>query len=157
MPAHNAKGTTERTLLRITPEERAIVERLQQAWGAADIKLSLNDVIRAAIRRTMIVRPTTFAEADALISKHTAECTEGCSTGGVGPGCVDGRYIAELCQGVRQTLRALQEAAQRPAAPAPVPAPRPAAPAPQKATQPRRGQHGAGLTLSARELLRDAG
>jgi hypothetical protein len=93
-----SKGRTSQIPLRMRPEERAIVERLQ-AWGAAaglSPSPSLNDVLCHLIRRAELPVSRTVSEGMAAIQAHAESC-EDCEPYRP-PRCLDGVYLRELNQ-----------------------------------------------------------
>jgi hypothetical protein len=91
-----SKGRTSHFALKMRPEERAIVERVQ-AWGAeAGLAPSLNDVLCHLIRRAELPVPHTVAEGMAAIRAHWADCSD-CESYRP-PRCLDGVYLRELNQ-----------------------------------------------------------
>lgn len=92
MPA--SKGLTKGLPLRMTDEERDLVDQLQASYAAAGVTASLNDVLRHLIRRTEIPLPKTTAEGHAMINAHWATCRD-CEAHRP-PRCLDGLYLREL-------------------------------------------------------------
>lgn len=60
--------------LRMDPEERAIVERVQASFAAVGVTASLNDVLRHLIRAAEIPIPATAEEAHAAFLAHQEQC-----------------------------------------------------------------------------------
>ncbi|MFJ3812593.1 hypothetical protein ACIPWE_40320 [Streptomyces sp. NPDC090073] len=119
-----SKALTRENTLRTTETERLILEQEQKRFAEFGLTLSLNDVMRALIRRAAIPVPTTKAEAQRIIDQHWDDCSE-CGPG-AGPRCPDGVYIRDCYTLLRRALRAHEPP---PAPPAPAPAPRPVMPA----------------------------
>jgi hypothetical protein len=90
------KGRTSAFALKMRPEERAIVERVQ-AWGVEaglDPSPSLNDILCHLVRRAEIPVPLSSAEALTAIEEHWETCPD-CESYRP-PRCLDGLYLREM-------------------------------------------------------------
>jgi hypothetical protein len=79
------------TRLRAMPEERDILARVQASFAAVGVEVSLNDVIRHAIRAMEIPRPADEAEAHSAWIEHHMGCDD--CQGHRTPQCPDGVLI----------------------------------------------------------------
>jgi len=86
------KGATSKFPLRMTPQERALVEEVQEVYGAAGVAMSLNDVLRHLVRRAAIVLAHTVEESSAAIRAHCGGCPD-CDADALRFGCPDGLYL----------------------------------------------------------------
>lgn len=86
------KGATSKFPLRLTPQERTLVEETQEVYGAAGVPMSLNDTIRFLVRRTSIVLAHTVPESRAQIRKHCEGCRH-CDVDTRTFGCPEGLYL----------------------------------------------------------------
>lgn len=97
---------TYHTRLRATPEERAILERVQESLAAVGVAASLNDVLRHLIRAAEIPIPADAVEARDALLAHQADCAP-CKSSKT-PRCPDGIFIRREFQrhlGVRDGRR----------------------------------------------------
>lgn len=86
-------GLTERLLLRMTAEERALIEAVQDVYGRQGVRMSLNETLRHLVRRGGIVLAHTVDEAEDAVRKHVANC-EDCARCRAGQfGCPEGLYL----------------------------------------------------------------
>jgi hypothetical protein len=90
------EGTTSHYPLKMTPEERAIVDRQQAIFKEAGVTdLSVNKVLRHLIRRAELPVPRTVGEGMAELQRHVESCEDGCQPFRP-PRCPDGLYLREL-------------------------------------------------------------
>lgn len=87
------KGLTSKFPLAMTPEERAIVERVQLAHAQSDIRITLNDAIRILIRRAATPLPDSVDQARDRVTAHWTAC-DACT--GMTPGCADGWWLQDV-------------------------------------------------------------
>jgi hypothetical protein len=86
------KGLTSAYPLKMTAEERALLENVQRVYGVEGVEMSLNDTIRHLIRRGGIVLAHTVEGAQDAIRKHCKTC-EHCELEPWKLGCPDGLYL----------------------------------------------------------------
>lgn len=89
-----SKSLTRENTLRTTNDERRILLDEQKWYAENGLTLSLNDVVRALIRRATVPVPLTKAEATEAVRAHSAACPVCEST--KPPACPDGLYIRLL-------------------------------------------------------------
>jgi len=124
MPAHS-KNLTERTTLRYTAPEAAILAKVVQAHEQLGIKISTNDAIRLCIRRAALPLPSSPAAARRAVDKHISECDH-CTMTQIR--CPDGWMFVDAYGRVTGTTPA------DPVSPAHDPAPAPQEPVQRTAT-----------------------
>jgi len=90
--APKIKGATHTMSLRLTPQERTLVEEVQGVYGAAGVGMSLNEVIRHLVRRAGIVLAHTVEESRAQIQAHCEGCAN-CDADDERFGCPEGLYL----------------------------------------------------------------
>jgi hypothetical protein len=90
MPA--PKGLTKQLPLRMTDDERKLIETVQEVYGREGITLSLNDTVRHLIRRAGIVLAHSREAAEDQIREHCDGCPL-CDCEAVTYGCPDGLYL----------------------------------------------------------------
>jgi hypothetical protein len=100
MPA--PKGLTKQLPLRMTDEERALIESVQTLYGAHGVTLSLNDVVRHLIRRAAVIVAHTPAESLLQLLEHCKGC-EHCEAETGSYKCADGLFLSRT---YRRVLRA---------------------------------------------------
>lgn len=86
-----SKGLSKALHLRMTAEERAILDRVQASFDGVGVSASLNDVIRHLIRVAEIPIPATVDEARHAVMAHKAECAD--CRDSKKPRCPDGVYV----------------------------------------------------------------
>lgn len=129
-----SKGLTCENTLRTTSAERVILEHEQQWYAQNGITLSLNDVMRALIRRAKIPVPMTMEHATEEVTRHCEQCPE-CGSPEELPQCPDGLYIRQFYAHFL-TARAAPPAPDNPAARRTVSGRRPLLPPPPGKVQP---------------------
>ena len=92
MPAHS-KGLTERTSLRYTADEKAILTNVIRAHADVGITISLNDAVRVLIRRGGSSLPDDVPTAQRRFVDHVEAC-DACTADC--PGCPDGWWLADV-------------------------------------------------------------
>jgi hypothetical protein len=89
--APRSKGLTSHYALKMRPEEREIIERVQASLAAVGVTASLNDVLRHLVRAAEIPRPADVGEAQGAWLAHQSECDD--CKGHRTPQCPDGVLI----------------------------------------------------------------
>ncbi len=98
-----SKGITSHYPLKMTPEERALLEQARQVYKAGGgMELSLNDMVRHLIRRAGMPLGLTPDETHAQIAQHASACPD-CELEAEAFRCPDGFY---LYRNHRRVLRA---------------------------------------------------
>jgi hypothetical protein len=95
------KGATSKYPLRMTPEERELLELVRTVYGKEGVEMSLNDTLRHLIRRGGIVLRHTPDEALAQIREHCDTCPD-CDLQADKPSCPEGLYLARNFKRVRE-------------------------------------------------------
>jgi hypothetical protein len=98
-----SKGLTRQQLLRMTEDERTLIETVREVYGREGIEMSLNDTLRHLVRRAEIVLACTVDGAEAAVRDHRASCPECAGLPDERFGCPDGVY---LHRNYRRVLRA---------------------------------------------------
>lgn len=88
-----SKGLTRAQTLRMTDEERALIETVQDVYGRAGVRMTLNDTVRHLIRRAAIVPACTVEGAQAAVKEHRESCSECAGQTGSKFGCPEGVYL----------------------------------------------------------------
>lgn len=104
-----SKGLTKQMPLRMTEDERTLIETVQDVYGREGVQMSLNDTVRHLVRRAAIVLACTADGAREQLSDHVKGC-EDCdyqSSDDLGSipltGCPEGVY---LHRNYRRVIRA---------------------------------------------------
>lgn len=87
-----SKGLTSKLPLRMTDDERTLIETVRDVYGTAGVELSLNDVVRHLIRRAGIVVAHTPGESLLQLRRHGEAC-EHCDVEAERFGCPEGVYL----------------------------------------------------------------
>ena len=95
------KGLTKQLPLRMTDDERALIERVQEVYGREGVTLSLNDTVRHLIRRAGVVLAHTREDAEDQIRGHCEGC-EACDCEAAKYGCPDGLYLYRNYRRIRR-------------------------------------------------------
>ncbi len=88
-----SKGLTKQMPLRMTEDERKLIETVQDVYGRHGVRMSLNDTVRHLIRRGAIVLPCTVDGAEAAVRDHKESCSECAGRTGEEFGCPEGVYL----------------------------------------------------------------
>ncbi|MFJ3540383.1 hypothetical protein ACIPQA_33690 [Streptomyces sp. NPDC090109] len=91
MPA--PKGLTKQLPLRMTDDERQLIETVQEVYGRHGVQMSLNDTVRHLVRRGAIVLACTVDGAEAAVRDHRESCADCAGRTGDDFGCPDGVYL----------------------------------------------------------------
>jgi hypothetical protein len=96
------KGATSPFPLRLTPDERALVETVREVYGHAGVEMSLNDTIRHLVRRGGIVPAHTPDAAWAQICEHANGCSD-CDAENERIACPEGLFLYRNWRRVSKT------------------------------------------------------
>lgn len=96
------KNLTVQMRLRLTADERELLETVHRVYGDQGVPMSLNDTLRHLIRRGAIVLPHTPDEATGSIRAHAETCKL-CDFPSERYACPEGLY---LYRNYRRVLRA---------------------------------------------------